>query len=69
MENDFLKFQCQGLSQIPTRSIIGAIKDNILLDDKIGWIHEVAGEMILTWHRNGQHYLKIGLTLTRYKCY
>jgi hypothetical protein len=29
---DFLKFQ--------SGSIIGAIKDKILLDDRIGWIHE-----------------------------
>jgi hypothetical protein len=46
---DFLKFQ--------TGSIIGAIEDDILLDDRTGWIHKVAVEILLTSHRNEQHYL------------
>jgi transposase len=57
----FLKFQIG--------SIIDAIEDGILLHDKTGWIHKIVGEIILTWRRNGQHYLSIGATLTRYECY
>jgi hypothetical protein len=41
----------------PTESIIGVIGDDILLDNRTGWIHEVTGEIILTWSRNEQHYL------------
>jgi hypothetical protein len=36
-----------------TGSIIGAIKYDILLDDRTWWIHNVVGEIILTWRRNG----------------
>jgi hypothetical protein len=35
-----------------TESIIGTIEDDILLDGRIGWIHEVMGKVILTWHRD-----------------
>jgi hypothetical protein len=49
MEKDFPKFQ--------TGSIIGAIEDDILLDDRTGRIHEVVVKISLTWHRNEQHYL------------
>jgi hypothetical protein len=41
MEKDFFKFQA--------RLIIGAIEDDILLDDRTGWIHEVACEIIASW--------------------
>jgi hypothetical protein len=58
---DFLTFQ--------DGSIIGAIKDDILMDDRIGWIYEVAWEIILSWRRNGQLYLEIGSSLMRYECY
>jgi hypothetical protein len=44
-------------NKFQTGSIIDAIEDDILLDDRLGWIHEVVGDIILTWHRNGQHYL------------
>jgi hypothetical protein len=43
MDMDFLKFQI-GL-------IIGAIDNDILLDDRTGWIHEVTVEIILTRRR------------------
>jgi hypothetical protein len=52
---DFLKFQ--------TGSIIDAIQDDILLDNRIGWIHKVAGKFILTWRGDGQQYLSTGSTL------
>jgi hypothetical protein len=39
--NDFLKFQAG--------SIIGSIEDYIPLDDRTGWIHEVAVEIKVTW--------------------
>jgi hypothetical protein len=61
IEENFLKFQ--------SGSIIGAIEDDIILDDRTGWMHEVVGEIILTQRRNGQHYLGIGSTLMRYECY
>jgi hypothetical protein len=44
-------------------SIIGVIEDDILLDGRIGWIHEVVGKVILTWRRDGQQYLSTGSTL------
>jgi hypothetical protein len=46
---DFLKFQIG--------SIIDAIEDDILLDDRTRWINEVAIEISLTWRRNEQCYL------------
>jgi hypothetical protein len=36
---------------IQTESSIGAIGDDILWDNRIGWMHEIVGEIILTWHR------------------
>jgi hypothetical protein len=41
MEKVFLKIQ--------TRLIIGVNEDDILLDDRTGWIHEVACEIIASW--------------------
>jgi hypothetical protein len=35
-----------------TKLALGVIKDDLLLDSRIGWIHGVAGEIILTWRRN-----------------
>jgi hypothetical protein len=52
-----------------TESIIDVIEGDILLDGRSGWIHEVAGEIILTWHRNGQHYLSTRSTLMILECY
>jgi hypothetical protein len=46
---DFLKFQIG--------SIIDAVEDDILLDDRTRWINEVAIEISLTWRRNEQCYL------------
>jgi hypothetical protein len=46
---DFLKFQIG--------SIIDAVEDDILLDDRTRWISEVAIEISLTWRRNEQCYL------------
>jgi hypothetical protein len=43
-----------------TELIIGLIKDDTLLDDGTGWIHEVTGEIILTWHRKEQHSCVLG---------
>jgi hypothetical protein len=45
-------------------SILGMIEDDILLDDRTRGIHDVAGKIILTWHRNGEYYLSIVSTLT-----
>jgi hypothetical protein len=33
------------------------IEDDTLLDDRTGWIHEVVGEIILTWNIKEQHYV------------
>jgi hypothetical protein len=46
---DFLKFQIG--------SIIDAVEDDILLDDRTRWINEVTIEISLTWRRNEQCYL------------
>jgi hypothetical protein len=46
-----------------TKSINGAIKDVVLLDGRIGWIHKVVGKVILAWRRDGQQYLSTGSTL------
>jgi hypothetical protein len=36
-----------------TDSIIGMIRDDILLDNRTGWIHEGTGEILLTWLKSG----------------
>jgi hypothetical protein len=46
-----------------TELILGAIGDDIILDGRIGWIHEVVGKVILTWRRDGQQYLSTRSTL------
>jgi hypothetical protein len=64
MEKDFLNSNVKDFLKFQTGSIIGTIEDGILLGDRTRWIHEVAGEVILTRRRNGQHYLSIGSTWT-----
>jgi hypothetical protein len=41
-----------------TESILGAIRDDILLNNQTQWVHEGMGEIMMTW-------LKIGLTPSR----
>jgi hypothetical protein len=55
-EKNFIKFQCQKQhpqqgKNFQTESIIDTIKDVILSDNRTGWMYEVVGETILTWHR------------------
>jgi hypothetical protein len=44
-------------------SIIGVIGDDVLLDNRSRWIHEVTVETILTWHKNEQRYLRYWIDL------
>jgi hypothetical protein len=61
METCFLKFQ--------TRPIIGTIDDEILLDGRIGWVHEGTSEIKVTWRRKEQATLGTASILTTHECH
>jgi hypothetical protein len=56
MEMDFLNSNVTDFLKFQNGSIIGAIEDGILLDDRTGWIHEVTCEIIMTWLGMNEHH-------------